>query len=394
MNNISINSHLNYVQTREEPRIAWLFPALSKGKYWQQIFSEFSKTFEKTVIYTGDWQGFSQEYQDQFKVKIVGKSYSIKLNQAASLITVVSPKIIGYLISYKPHVIFTSGFSIWTVVALLLKLWMRWRVVILYDGSTPSVDHINSAPRLFLRRLMSQYTDAFNANNKAAQEYLTKILGIEQSKVFLQPYLVPDAKVFLKNIERVDNRYIKLTKPIFLYAGDINYNKGIHSLLKACSLLRQQGYHDFTVMLIGDGEQREEFANFAKAHNLENHVVWTGWIKYEELGAYFKQADVFVFPSFDDVWGMVVSEAMLLSKPILCSKKAGVSEIIVESENGYLFAPDNWEELAQLMQKFIDNPSLIELMGKKSQQLIAHHTPQLATEGFVTVVSHVLEVCS
>lgn len=391
MNIASINYPPSFVNTKDSPRIAWLFPSLSKSKYWHPIFSEFSKIFGKTIIYTGDWPGFLQEYQDTFNVEIVGKSYSIKLNQAASFITLVSPSIIGRLISFRPNVIFTSGFSIWTAFALLLKQWMRWRVVILYDGSTPSVDRINSVHHLFIRRIMSRYTDAFNANNNAAKEYLTKILGIDNRKVFLQPYLVPDPKVFLKNINKIETNYLKLTPPIFLFVGDITYNKGLQSLLEACSLLRKQGYHDFTVMLIGEGEQREEFASFAKSHNIENHVVWTGWIKYEDLGAYFKHADVFVFPSFDDVWGMVVSEAMLSRLPILCSRGAGVSEMIVESENGYIFDPHNSEELAQLMQKFIENPSLIESMGEKSQQLIAQHTPQAATKGFVEVVSHVLE---
>jgi glycosyltransferase involved in cell wall biosynthesis len=117
----------------------------------------------------------------------------------------------------------------------------------------------------------------------------------------------------------------------------------------------------------------------------------TGWVEYGRLGAYFQQADVFVFPTFEDVWGMVALEAMVFGKPVLCSKWAGAAEVIVEGENGYIFDPYEPEGLAIAMRRFLDHPELIESMGKQSQQLISQNNPSSAAQFFVEVISYVVE---
>jgi hypothetical protein len=56
-------------------RIAWLIPSLQTGNYWHPVFSEFTKTFKETIIYTGFWTGFSPGFEDAFTVQVVGKTH-------------------------------------------------------------------------------------------------------------------------------------------------------------------------------------------------------------------------------------------------------------------------------------------------------------------------------
>jgi glycosyltransferase involved in cell wall biosynthesis len=92
----------------------------------------------------------------------------------------------------------------------------------------------------------------------------------------------------------------------------------------------------------------------------------------------------------EDTWGVVTLEAMLLGKPILCSKGAGTSELVVHGENGYVFSPDNADELANLMQKFLDCPEIILKMGEKSQQIMAQYTPEAAAKCMAEVTKLVM----
>jgi glycosyltransferase involved in cell wall biosynthesis len=92
----------------------------------------------------------------------------------------------------------------------------------------------------------------------------------------------------------------------------------------------------------------------------------------------------------EDTWGVVTLEAMLLGKPILCSKGAGTSELVVHGENGYVFPPDNATELADLMQKFLANPKLIGAMGERSRQIMAQYTPEAAAKCLAAVTELVM----
>ena len=104
------------------------------------------------------------------------------------------------------------------------------------------------------------------------------------------------------------------------------------------------------------------------------------------MGSYFNNVDVFVFPTLEDIWGMVVLEAMLFGKPVLCSKFAGAKEMVVHSENGFIFDPHEPQELADYMQKFIREPELIEKMSNRSLQIIEPHNPQNIAKNLKQVV--------
>ncbi len=159
--------------------------------------------------------------------------------------------------------------------------------------------------------------------------------------------------------------------------------------MEACSILESQGYQNYSILVVGTGEQREELEAFIQERHLEAQVTWVGWVEYGRLGKYFQQADVFVFPTLEDIWGMVALEAMVFGKPVLCSKWAGAVEMIVEGKNGYIFDPFKPEELAQAMRHFLDSPEQIDMMGKQSQQLISATNPSSAAQSFVEVISSV-----
>ena len=116
-----------------------------------------------------------------------------------------------------------------------------------------------------------------------------------------------------------------------------------------------------------------------------------GWVDYDQLGHYFDASDVFVFPTLEDVWGMVVLEAMVFGKPILCSKGANASEMIVEGQNGYLLDPHDPEGIAAKMKQLIDKPETISSMGSQSKQLISKYTPQIAAQSFAEIIALVVK---
>ncbi|MEG4421726.1 glycosyltransferase family 4 protein [Microcoleus sp. LAD1_D5] len=381
---------------RNELRIAWLVPEVELGAYWQPVLREFTKIFKNTVFYTGRvWSGFDPTLPGASAIQLVGETKFVETEKIETGydrgFIVVSPSIIGYLLKFRPHVVFPQAFSLWTVIVAFLKPLLRWKIAIIYDGSSPNTDFRDSSFRTFVRRILVRFADAFVANSNAGKKYLMEVLNVAEDKIFTRTYLVPDAGALLKRLDQTQPPNLQLKRPIFLYVGRITARKGIKTLLEACALLKNQGYVDYSLLIIGKGDQREELEAFIKECDFEEQVTWAGWVEYGNLGAYFQQADIFVFPTFEDVWGMVVPEAMVFGKPVLCSNGAASCELIMSGENGYIFDPSSAKELADKMQIFLDNPDLIESMGEQSRQIISQKTPETAAKAYVEVTSFLTE---
>lgn len=371
-------------------RVAWLVPVA--WFYWQPTLSEFSKIFPNTKIYTALFPGYTKGYEDSLDLEIVGDfkvlggQQNLTKPRYGSTFTSLSPKIVLRLLQYRPKLIFTSSFGIWTILALLFKFIGRWQVAIAYEGSSPGVDFRHSPWRLWFRKIMVKIADAYITNSKAGQDYLVEVLEAEPEKVFARPYEIPAAASLLNPETTRALSKKSFSKPIFLFVGRIIPRKGLHLLLEACTILKQQGHQNYTLLIVGDGQQRSELEAFCKKHNLEDCVKWIGKVDYQEISNYFQVADIFILPTLEDTWGVVVLEAMLLGKPVLCSQGAGSSELIIDGENGYVFDPQARKELAQIMAKLIENPKLSKIMGLKSQETIAPHTPEKASQFLAQVV--------
>lgn len=363
-------------------KVAWLLPVF--WYYWQPALMEFTKYFSNTKIFTGLFPGYIKGFEDRLNVELVGEFRPIggrNKKSYGSGFTYLSPKIIGCLLRYKPDIIFSNSFGIWTIIALLLKPWQKWRVLIAYEGSSPGVDYRNSRLRLFIRQIMVRAADAFITNSQEGKKYLIDILDAPPDSVFAHPYEIPPLELLNNqniNDEKTKFKFNKYQKPIFLFVGRIIKRKGIDTLLDACRQLNKVNKKDYTVVIVGDGEQQESLKLFCQEHNLQDNVKWSGRIDYEMINSYYKNSDVFILPTWEDTWGVVVLEVMLFDKPVICSTGAGSSELIVNGENGYIFDPYKSDELASLMSKFIDNPYLVTEMGVKSQQKIKQYSPKAA----------------
>lgn len=381
------------LETLKNCRIAWLVPSAASGGHWQPIWSEFLKAFPNTTFYTTSvWKEFDPTASYAKAVKIVGEFRSFFLTQKTSSygyqhgLMYLPLSIVNHLWVSKPSVVIANAFSIWSILAVSLKSILGYKVIILYEGSTPNSDLKDSRIRSLSRKLVAPFVDAFIANNQGARRYLQEYLKVEQSKIFDHSYLVPEQESLLTELGAYQEIPTPLKQPTFIFIGQLIARKGLLQLLKACSLLQQQGYRNFSVLIIGDGSDREPLQQQVKELGLEEQFIWMGRCAYGCLGLYLKQADVFVFPSFEDSWGMVVLEAMTFGKLILCSNQAGASEMVNHGENGYLFDPFKPEQLAELMQRLIEQPELIDAMGQKSQQLIAAHTPATVVSFFEYVI--------
>jgi glycosyltransferase involved in cell wall biosynthesis len=344
--------------------------------YWHPLLSEMARHVSHLRLFTAGWSHYAKGLENAFEVEVVGSrkvfNWNPKQKGYGSGIMYLSPLILQSLGRFQPNIIFADGFCLWTALVLLCKTWRRWKVIIVYDGSSPNVDFRNNKLRLHLRRSMARHADGWITNTQSGHAYLVEVLGAPNQKVSVQPYLVPDLSTMLKG-EIPDFPSITPAQPIFLIIGQLIPRKGVAELLESCALLLNAGHSNFKVWIIGKGWQKNDLITLGIKKGLESQLCWLGNIEYQQLGYFLRKADIFIFPTLEDVWGMAVPEAMIFGKPILCSEWAGSAELVVESENGYHFDPNQPQQLATLMEDCINAPEKVFQMGLKSQQIMENY---------------------
>jgi len=162
--------------------------------------------------------------------------------------------------------------------------------------------------------------------------------------------------------------------------GGLVPRKGVAELLRAWTVLAGQvPSHAATLLLVGDGPQREELERYCVTHELAN-VRFTGAVDYDALGPYYRAADAFVIPTLSDNWSLVVPEAMACGLPILCSKYNGCWPELVAPANGWVFDPLDVDDMVTCLRKCIQARDTLRDMGRKSLEIIGNHTPRHAAE--------------
>ena len=383
-------------QSLSNIKVAWLIPSMVRGFTWQPLLKAFANLFPDSEVFTGLWPTNRSKDNVDFNLNVIGKTRFLTIDKNSTNYAkgIIMPplRISLYLLRYLPDVVLVYGYSLWTVIVLLLKPFTKWRVIIVYEGSTPTVDARKSKFRISGRKLMSRFSDAFITNSHTGKDYLVQFLKAKSELVFVRPYGVPDKKYLsLKKVD-VKTQLKDAPRPVFLYVGLLIERKGIKFLLEALAALKKEGCEDFTLMVVGDGPQREELQNVLREEGMEKQVKWMGWVDYNSLGYFFESSDVFVFPTYEDTWGLVVLEAMSFAKPVVCSELAGAMEMVKNGVNGFTFNPsrDKPEELSGIIRRFVDNPNLISEMGKKSKRMALSHTPEIVANDLKYIIEFVL----
>lgn len=158
-------------------------------------------------------------------------------------------------------------------------------------------------------------------------------------------------------------------KKIAITVGQFIRRKGFDVLLNAWVKCDKE----YELYIIG-AEPTKEYLDIKEELHLEN-VHFEGFKTKEELKCYYQAADLFVFPTREDIWGLVVNEAMANGLPVITTDKcvAGL-ELIKDGENGYIVPTENSEMLASKINELMRNDSLRLSMAMNGLQKIRRYT--------------------
>lgn len=285
----------------------------------------------------------------------------------------------------SPDVIICGGYS---YLASWQALWWARRHRIPFEVWVESTTRDLRRKHTLVESLKVKFMNRCNAfvvPGKSAAEYV-KSLGAPGDRIYVAPDAV-DTDFFARRREAVcehaasELQALKLPPRFFLFAGRLIPEKGVFDLLDAYCALSAKCKSSVGLVFVGDGVARPELERRASRIS-PGSVHFAGFAQREELARYYALAEVLVFPTHSDTWGLVVNEAMACSLPIICSSAAGCAEDLVsDGWNGRLVPPRDVARLAVAMEEVASDAKLRAEMAQRSRLRVEQYSPRICAAG-------------
>ena len=164
-------------------------------------------------------------------------------------------------------------------------------------------------------------------------------------------------------------QYAMDNEKIILYVGRLVYEKGIQNLISAMPKILEN-YHDSKLVIAGRGGMLDELKAQANTMGLKDKVYFTGYLDSKKVQKMYKCADVAVFPSTYEPFGIVALESMLAGVPTVVSDIGGLDEIITHGVDGMKSYAGNANSIADSVLALLYDSQLAANVSKKAKQKV------------------------
>lgn len=231
------------------------------------------------------------------------------------------------------------------------------------DSSAPLILKFFS-PDLYL---MKRVRKSVVLNAPLKDKLVEKGIRAEKLEALPNGVNVDEFNLSKDEVERVRGKY-GLNETMVMFAGTVTPRKGIEYLIKAGEILKDENAF---FLIVGNTNLDKEYAKRVMDYAKENNVKakFTGFIPYNDLKALYSACNIFVLPSLEEGFGVVLTEALASGKPLIGSKVGGIPMQIRDGWNGFLVEAVNEKQLAEKIKYLIDHPEESARMGRNSRKL-------------------------
>jgi glycosyltransferase involved in cell wall biosynthesis len=275
------------------------------------------------------------------------------------------------------------------IISLFIGKYFGAKIVIRCEANNlkKNKKFINFFKKYFLN-LIFAYIDYFAAIGKLNKKfYITN--GVNNKDIFMMPYCV-DNDLFKSsdaNFEKYIRKQFNIRRQnqIILFVGKFIDRKSPSILLDAFISLNKKNVH---LIYVGDGILKNSLNDFVLKRKIEN-VHFLSFLGQKRLSTIYNMSDIFVLPSKEETWGLVVNEAMAGSCAILTSKQVGSSsDLIINNFNGFVINKINKFSLKKYLHKIISSKKLYR-MKKNSFRLISKFSIENNVNNFYSFLKNV-----
>lgn len=356
--------------------------------YRIDFYNELGKRVDLTVVFEAKGAA-NQGIKFNYNLHSIKNFKAIFLKNGDICEKKIDTKILKYLLDEYDEVVLTS-YSYYTEMAyLILRKLLRKPYYLSSDGGMIKRDE--NVLKKYWKKFLVSGAKGYFSPSKAADEYL-EYYGAKNSRIHRYPFTSYYESERIKSpLSKEEKRKIKdiLNIPynkMVLGVGQFVHRKGWDILLNACRFMPK----DIGVYIIG-GACTEEYAQIAKKYGIIN-IHFLNFMSSEALHEYYKAADVFVLPTREDIWGLVINEAMNFGLPIITTTSciAGL-ELVQNGVNGYLI--ENIDsanadiELSEKIVKLVENSTMKQNMEQASLDKIKGYSIEKMADSYYNILA-------
>jgi len=305
--------------------------------------------------------------------KLFTISFPIKLrNQIFPVF--IFPTLLPHLFKDKPNVIICEGEAniindfIIFVYSKVKQIPYIWWSLGRIRANKPSILRKSVNP---LIRFLLNHSSAILGYSSFTKNFYSQEYKIKKDKIFVAyncvdtDKTITDIEKFKPFIQKEKEKLGLFNKKIILFIGSFSKEKKIENLILAYELIKKQ-QPNTALLLVGDGETKEEIESLAKEKQLTD-VIFVGR-KIEDVSFYFLLGDIFVLPGEG---GLAINQAMIHGLPIVTVSADGTEiDMVLNDKNGYIVENNNILELAKAVVKILGDDSLRLQMSTTSKELV------------------------
>ena len=234
--------------------------------------------------------------------------------------------------------------------------------------------------------------------NNSLYKYVFK----ESSVIILSKYLYDDIKTFVSmeqvyvcpngvkdiiknNVPKPENKlgYMKI-----LFLSNLIVLKGVFILIEACEILRRRGYNFSCDFVGGEGDvSAHQFKKEVEKRGLTETVKYLGKRYGEDKNKVYQSADIFVLPTMNDCFPLVLLEAMQYGLPAISTVEGGIPDIVENNVTGFMVDQNNPVDLADKLEVLMNNDILRKKMGRAAR---ARYEEKFTLQAFETRLQGIL----
>lgn len=357
-----------------------LFLTNIPSPYRVDFFNQFGKMCNLTVVFEGsnatnrdkDW---ISNKANSFRAIILN---GIRVNSEQFF----CPGIIKYLRASYTHIIL-GGYS--SPTSMIAIEYMRLRQIPFWLEVDGGIVRNDSGMKYYIKRHFISAASSWLASSEDTVKYL-EYYGANKQEIYKYPFSSVHANEILKSVpsskEKANLRKeLNINNPFVLAVGQFIPRKGFDILIKAFKQVSKQ----YDLYIIG-GRPTSEYTELVDSLHL-NNVYFIEFKSKEKLNQYYQAAELFILPTREDIWGLVINEALANGLPVITTDHciAGL-ELIKNDEDGYIVPVDDVNTLANRMNAVLSNETLKAKMSCISLIKIQDYTIEKMVQRHIEVL--------
>lgn len=345
----------------KKKKIFFVIPSLDSGgaqRTFLNILNHVDKDFFNCILILYSKQGEYLEFLDK-NIDI------IDLKTERSLFAI--PKLVLKILTYNPDIIFSTirYVNASTVIANLISF--RNAKVVIRETNNHTAAGVKKNLKEIIVSWCYRKADLIISLSEGVKKDLIKRHSVMNSKIKTIYNPVDIEFINNKKSENIHDKYylngLNKERLKLITVGHLQYQKGYDLLIKSMKNIKDK--FPFSLVIIGDGEERDKLEKIVQSENLSEFIFFMG--HQENPYKWIAKSDLFILSSRWEGFGHVIVESMSLGVPVISTDcESGPNEIITDNHNGFLFKNYDSKELENKLEFLYHNKQLLSNMKDKT----------------------------